>query len=782
MGYKPGILARVNASPRDFIGNSSRSGKDYSQMPFNAQALYRRTICQVLIHDFWGKPKEAVTVVDNIFSCKNRHAAWVLSALVRELLIQPMASSWALMKNMEAKYGISLRVSELTEYYQLLQNNQIVQDMIRFNSTATKVIALARGVLSTTLGTTYYLDVQTTDACRNKCTKCWRFYEDEQGRPRLLTRTSTPGTKRPGQADFREVIREAIELGVEQLSSTGGGEPLMNPNLPELFEFAKQHARSLGRDIRTFIPCSGLGVVFKDPVNLERLVRSLNNLRFSVDSFDPDFVCRHHGISRAEYDEIIQNIRATAEVRRRVNPDMQIEVLILMYEDSYASMERTIETARELGATRILVNSTVDKPELRQTSPEQAEALRRVSEKAAKGEYGDLVVEIDPVLEMSFVATALPIDTQAIEPPLGMFGACMKNIVGLTPVVTADGTFHVCFPCSQPPVANKGKVFIIGNIMEDPFLVLMERMKKEYRDIDVERDCSPDCRDIMYFNAIIRKVIEDWLLGIPLCVQPFLDRNVAVGTTRNPMHQEGFRVQTEAEERIARAAESVYKDKERDFGNISRHLSEMPVATLASQLNPGVPVALLDKYETPNLFDVNLISDGRNIYAFSYDIGRIYSLQTCQSYRFGETLEGLAAPLDGFFLQLWRMKGEGRVYLPQKIEPLSKLPDSLGDWKIALKRRMLLSKYYEWQPKLVEDAYNYFVRAKSGEVVPENPLDASNGIVLMTLFEREAGKSEARKQALLKKLHAYMLQLATTREFCRDFISIYKILVDNQFI
>ncbi|MCX5750873.1 MAG: radical SAM protein [Candidatus Saganbacteria bacterium] len=763
-------------SPVTCIKLQNHATAAYEELSAVNRAKYRHAFGNRLIQDFMSSPQMAIDMVSEAFGCENQQVARVFTALIRELLIQPMASSWAILKNMETKYGMAITVPELQQYYQVLQSSKIVQDMIRYNSSATKVIAVARGVLSTTLGTTYYLDVQTTDACPSRCTKCWRFYEDEAGVARLVRRIRPAGSKMPDFDDFKAVVKQVIDLGVEQLSSTGGGEPMMNPRLPELFQFAKAYARSLGRELRTFVPSCGLGVVFQNEDALRRTVNSLDNLRFSVDSFDPDFVCRLHGLTRAKYDELIDNIRRTVAMKRQEGSNMQIEILILMYEGSYQTMEQTIETARQLGATRVLINSTVDKPELRSGGVEQEAAIRRVAERVARGDYGDLVVEIDPALETSILAVAQPVDLQQFEPAIGKFGGCMKNIVGLTPVITADGTFHVCFPCSQPPVANKGGIFKIGHILQEPFLALMERMKGEYRGIDIERDCSPDCRDILYFNAIIRKVIEDWILGIPLAAQPFFDRTTAVGTMRNPMHQEGYRVQTGAQDRIAKAAESVYLDKVSDFNHVTTYLQEIGVGNVAVKLEAGVPVVLLDKYEIPNLFEMSLVIEGESVYAYSYELGLVYSVATGKTTKFGEEIEGAGEQIREMFQEFNALKTSGLAYSPHAAP--SGL-EEVGRLKQSIREKMLLAKYAEWPEPLVTAAYAYYKRAIAGEVRAENPDDANNGIVLMTLFEQEAAKSLARKQEMLKRLHAYLLQLASVREFCRDFVNIYKRLTEN---
>jgi hypothetical protein len=110
------------------------------------------------------------------------------------------------------------------------------------------------------------------------------------------------------------------------------------------------------------------------------------------------------------------------------------------------------------------------------------------------------------------------------------------------------------------------------------------------------------------------------------------------------------------------------------------------------------------------------------------------------------------------------------------------MPQAIGQLRLELKQRILLSKYAEWPTQLVTGAYNYYNQIRATPHPPKDEPEIANGITLMTLFRREATKSEARKQALLNKLHGYLLQLARTREFCRDFVNIYQILRENSFL
>ena len=121
-------------------------------------------------------------------------------------------------------------------------------------------------------------------------------------------------------------------MDVKSFATTGGGEPFMYKQLPEFYEYAKEYAASVGKDIRVFIPTSGLGTIFRDDEALTRVIKNTDLLRFSLDSFDKEFLCDTHGINENQYEEVMQNVDKTIAIAKEVNPDIDIEVLILMYE------------------------------------------------------------------------------------------------------------------------------------------------------------------------------------------------------------------------------------------------------------------------------------------------------------------------------------------------------------------------------------------------------------------------------------------------------------------
>ncbi len=591
------------------------------------------TVEDYLRSDEKGRAKIRHSIFQDIISSPEEADVGGLDKLskivLKEILIQPLATSWWIARNLEVKHNIDIGIRPLEEAYHNIQLSKISQDLIRFNSSGGKAIAVARGIALRSKTTSYYFDIQTTDICPCRCTKCWNYYQDENGRARLLPRKMKDGSALPTTEDFKRVVKQVIDLGVRQMTSTGGGEPFTNKDLPFILEFAKDYSRSVGNPIKMFVPTSGLGAVYRDDTLLEKAIRNIDLLRFSFDSLDKDTLIKSHGVSEKRYEEMIENFSKVVRMKKQLGLDLDVEILILIYGNNYSSIEYTVEKAREMGATRILFNSITGKGEALEVNDKEiksaSQVLKKVFDRYCLGHYGGLKLDFDPVL-MNSLDSFSKEDLENIEPTIGDLRYCMKNVFGLTPVVTADGTFHVCFPCSQPLIANEKDIFKIGNVMENSVEELVLMMQAQYRDINPKKDCIPDCRDIHYFNVILRKIIDDYLLGIPPTSQPFLDRTAHENIFVHSMHNEKFD-ESELDQAIkeyGEASKKVREDQEKEFKDFAAEKTQESGYLMS--LPEDIPHQLLSRYDL-NLFSVGCIRSGMSIVIFSPElkIGQEYA-------------------------------------------------------------------------------------------------------------------------------------------------------------
>lgn len=636
----------------------------YHNISEREKLAIRFIISEKLLNEYFDENMDLKLMFSLILG-KDEWSIEIMMIVLREILIQPMASSWWVLRNLKNKYRLDLSVEELKQIYYKFQFNKIIQDLIRFNSSASKVIAVARWVMLKEKWTSYYFDVQLTDICPNKCEKCWQFYRDEKGNPKLIKRILDDDITYPKTDDFRRVMKEIIDMWVESMSTTWGGEPFMFNDLWNLLEEAKKYALSKWRKLRYFIPTSWLGSVFNDETKLIKVIKNLDLIRFSLDSFDKGFLCSTHWIPEKAYDIVINNLRKVIQLSKIHNPSLDIEVLVLMYKDSYKYIEYTVNKAKEMGVTRVLFNTITWKTDiilLDKEIQQWSNILRKIYEKACNGDYYPMHIDFDPLL-LWWYSNLFYIDTQNMERPLWNLKYCMKNIFWLTPVVTADWTFHVCFPCSQPLIANKQNNFKIWNIMDRSILELMKIMREWYRHIDPEKDCIKDCRDIPYFNAIIRKVIDDTSLWISLLFQPFLDKTIVDTRFNHSMHDEQFKegnLKIVVEE-MSQATNKVRADQINNFKEYMDHIHSLYTQIISNISEESTVYQIFDRYMSWNLFDIHAMMINNLIYIFSFELEIVYILTT-EKCQFAWTFNDVNNNLD-IFSKIIKNKREWKILL-----------------------------------------------------------------------------------------------------------------------
>lgn len=253
----------------------------------------------------------------------------------------------------------------------------------------------------------------------------------------------------------------------------------------------------------------------------------------------------------------------------------------------------------------------------------------------------------------------------------------MKNIFGLTPVITADGTFHVCFPCSQTNISNTTDIFKIGNIMDSSLPELVNRMRSGYKDINPEEDCIHDCRDIPYFNGILRKVLDDESLGIPAISQPFIDKVSSKGVSRHGMHDESFREDEvkAASIEIKHAAELVRDDQGEAFERIVADIKAEKIHIDYSTLTEAAPFELMSRYESGNLFDVHAVSLSGDMLIFSYTLGLGYIFSRDRFVNFSDDVSWLDGHIAKYIKDLAQKKSENKIFVVEESARKINLPE-----------------------------------------------------------------------------------------------------------
>lgn len=148
------------------------------------------------------------------------------------------------------------------------------------------------------------------------------------------------------------------KMGVKAINWTGGGEPLVNPNLPRTIEAA----HDLGFDQGIFTN----GLLLKEDVG-KALIGNMTWIRISLDGHDEESYAKSHGTSRKSWGVVIENIRKLASITPR---RCTIGIGFIITEHNYQGIWSVARLAKLLGVDYIQFKPVVFRPGHKQMSKE----------------------------------------------------------------------------------------------------------------------------------------------------------------------------------------------------------------------------------------------------------------------------------------------------------------------------------------------------------------------------------------------------------------------------
>ncbi len=176
----------------------------------------------------------------------------------------------------------------------------------------------------------FTLDISPTDKCNLRCLSCW-----QRGFKNIDSSYELP------DKNLIEVVKEAIELGVEEFEITGGGEPLIRKRLVlEIMELVKGNNR-IG-NITTN------GTLFSDK-DIEKIVKiGWDRITFSIDG--PDAEINDFLRGRGSFEKILKNISKFNEYKNSYRSEKPvIKFNTVLSNKNYDKAKDMIELAHRVG-------------------------------------------------------------------------------------------------------------------------------------------------------------------------------------------------------------------------------------------------------------------------------------------------------------------------------------------------------------------------------------------------------------------------------------------------
>lgn len=325
------------------------------------------------------------------------------------------------------------------------------------------------------------VEVDLSNVCNHDCPFCSFGTKESQGYryqnwvmfpfPRILS-----------------LLDELKACGVESVTFTGGGEPLMHKQAATIF----RHATNLG--LQWGLVTNG---ALLQGEAAEAIAEGATFCRISLDAGSDETHQQTHGVKHPQYSAILANI---AEFKgRHPHRDGRGRLVIGA---SFCVMDRNLKEIYK--AAKDVKEAGADYLEVRPTFPTEwrgdgwGQALSNAE--AAKIETSHARMHLNDST-FSVVGMTERFDNAAAEKPVKRYGTC--RIGPLTTVIGADGRlWHCCIQRGQ-------SFFELGSVAERPFAEVWAEIfqKRDASKIDVNQ--CPRCRYDGYNELLEHAVLAD---------------------------------------------------------------------------------------------------------------------------------------------------------------------------------------------------------------------------------------------------------------------------------
>jgi len=308
------------------------------------------------------------------------------------------------------------------------------------------------------------VEIFPTNYCNFACPHC-RFQEEHGNESQHLDINT-----------LKKLLIELSERDVHAIELSGGGEPLVHPDVNRMFEQFFEHNFKVGTIT------NGYGFVDNIPL-VDRVVQVSDWVRISVDGFSDETYRRVHGnrdISYRALRESISELVSKAGETSKIG--LKILVSKLNYEDAYLA----INEARELGVDYLQFKFLGFPQHLVLGEQETKNVTKGIKKQISEASGQELLAELVPAYKGKTKPTQ----------------KCLMTF--LHPVVDWDGEIYVC-----AFFEHRKKEHSLGNIHEGGFFTHWDspRHLQVFDSID-PATCVPKCPMLRY-NPVIDFIKSD---------------------------------------------------------------------------------------------------------------------------------------------------------------------------------------------------------------------------------------------------------------------------------
>jgi MoaA/NifB/PqqE/SkfB family radical SAM enzyme len=335
--------------------------------------------------------------------------------------------------------------------------------------------------------------------CNYRCAMC--LWSDKT----TLT-YATRGLKARGllsTQQWLDTIEDLRAHGVQTLVISGGGEALLNPDLPVIL----RRARNLG--LRTQLYTTGYNLRHAAPDLWEEIART-HRVRLSIHSPLPTTYAQITGLPTELHAlrRVSEHAQRLLDLRDRLGSPLRLGIGFVLMAVNHGEILAMADFAAELGADFL----DIRKDEVDVTdglSGDQRAVVRRqlveLRSRARRGDYGGLEVDLSD--ELVSLANDSPVPRRRTRECLAKYAR---------PTISPFGILAPCDLKAEPRFADSQ--FNLA-LMPQPVEDMLDAIGRTFVP-DACAQCMPSSRTT---NAVYAKLLRDARDGLKLCDQPFHD-------------------------------------------------------------------------------------------------------------------------------------------------------------------------------------------------------------------------------------------------------------------
>ena len=322
------------------------------------------------------------------------------------------------------------------------------------------------------------VELDLSNVCNHKCPFCSFGTEESQGY-RYQHWTMFPYPR------VLDLLRELKACGVESITLTGGGEPLMHKHAAEVMELATELSLQWGLVTN--------GALLKGRV-AHAVAAGATFCRISLDAGSDETHQRTHGVAHPQYSMIIEHLRGLRAEASLAGRPLIIGASFCVMSSNFKEVYAAAKDVKEAGADYLEVRPTYE-------TEWRGDGWRdEIDTEGAKVEVEHARLHLN---SDSFHVLGMNerFDNVASEKPVKNYTTC--RIGGLTTVIGADGRLWHC--CVQ-----RGESFFeLGSVATRSFVDVWAEIqqKRDVSKIDVSR--CPRCRYDSYNELLEHAVLAD---------------------------------------------------------------------------------------------------------------------------------------------------------------------------------------------------------------------------------------------------------------------------------